>query len=643
MHRSTSGPRRRAAFGPSFALLFPLAIPAWAPAAAQTAPAVVVAAREQVLDPVVVTATREPQALSRTSADLVVIDRAAIEESAADSVEDLLRREAGLQLVRSGGPGQPTGYFVRGASTNATVVLVDGVRIGSASLGQVDFGSLALAQIERVEVLRGPASGLYGADAVGGVIQIFTRRGEGAWRTTAHAEAGTRRSGSADAGVSGVVGAFDYALVAGHDRSGGVSAVKPGDRFGQHNPDADGFRRSFGNAQVGWRPAAGHRLGVLALKTRLDSRYDGADFLPPDYAPDPSADFRTRLDTTLLALDYRGELRPDLALTARLSNQRDDSASGGAVVSHFETRRDQASVQAGWRPAAGQQVMLAWDHVRETVEADGFGDVPTRRNHGVALGWAGGFGDHALEASVRRDANSAYGGSTTGRAGWVWRPAPAWTLRASGGTSFRAPTFNDLYYPFYGVDSVRAERGRSAEVGVHWRGRVGDLGLVVWRQRVRDLIGYDPDATGATCPAGYMGCAGNVARARLQGVTLQAAGRWGAWVASATADWLDARDADTGERLPRRAAHQSSATLGWAGGAWSAGGSLLVVGARPDGGRVLGSYTLLDLRAGWRFAPAWRLEARVSNALDRRYEPLLDYNAIGRQLWLGLRHDSQGL
>ena len=142
-----------------------------------SAPAIDAAAADDSLAPVVITATREPQAVGRSTADIVVIDADAIRRTNADSVEDLIRRVAGIQVVRNGGPGQSSGFFIRGASTNSTVVLVDGVRVGSATLGQAEFEAFSLAQVERIEVLRGPASSLYGADAVGGVVQIFTRRG----------------------------------------------------------------------------------------------------------------------------------------------------------------------------------------------------------------------------------------------------------------------------------------------------------------------------------------------------------------------------------------------------------------------------------------------------------------------------------
>ncbi|MEO6364109.1 MAG: TonB-dependent receptor plug domain-containing protein, partial [Caldimonas sp.] len=259
------------------------------------------------LSPVVVTGTREPLALNREVADIVVIDAATLRDSSADSVEDLLRRVAGVQIVRNGGPGQSAGYFIRGTSTSGTLVLVDGVRIGSATLGQTDFESLSLAQIERIEVLRGPASSLYGADGVGGVVQIFTRRGDGPPRFDAQAAVGSYRSYQGHLGVSGSQGRVDYALSLGRERSRGVSALRPGDAFGLFNPDRDGFARNDGNLRLGYTPAPGHRFGIQLIETRLDARFDSAEY-DANFNADPSPDFRNRLTTRVVSADYRGAI-----------------------------------------------------------------------------------------------------------------------------------------------------------------------------------------------------------------------------------------------------------------------------------------------------------------------------------------------
>ena len=599
------------------------------------------AGADDTLAPVAITGTREPEAIGRSTADIVVIDAETIRDTPADSVEDLLRRAAGMQIVRNGGPGQNAGFFIRGASTNSTVVLIDGVRIGSATLGQAEFEALSLSQIDRIEVLRGPASSLYGADAVGGVVQIFTRRGAGPPRWSAAAEAGGYGSYRGNIGASGASGPWDYALALGHEQSRGVSAIAPGDQFGSFNPDRDGFRRESGTLQLGFTPAAGHRLGVHLIETHLNAQYDGTE--PPAF-DDPSPDFRNRLTTRVASIDYRG--KPASFWTATLQGSRavDDLTSGGNLQSRFVTTRQQATWQNALALAAGQQVLLAYEHVGESVVADAFPSELSRRNDAAVLGYSGRFGTQSLQADLRRDDNSAYGGNTTGRIGYAIELGAGVKARALAGTTFRAPTFNDLFFPGFGVATLRPERGRSIEAGLAWQDGPQSVSATIYRNRVRDLIGFQPDRT--FCPAGPafdFGCAANVQRARLQGASLAGTGRWGGFDVHASLELLDARDADTGVRLARRAAHQESLGADYASGAWRAGASAFFVGARPDGGIVLGGYGVLDLRLAWRFRSRWQIETRLANALDRKVEPLRDYRGLGRQAWLGVSYASAGL
>ena len=597
---------------------------------------------QQQLDPVAVTGTREPQPLSRTVSDVVVIDARTIRGSTADSIEDLLRREAGLQIARNGGPGQSAGFFLRGAGTSGTLVLVDGVRIASPTLGQAQFESLSLAQVERIEVLRGPASSLYGADATGGVVLVTTRRGSGPLRVDGSVAVGGERSVSADAGISGAAAGVDYALSAGREQSRGVSALRPDDAFGNFNPDTDGYRRTFAQARLGWAPVDGHRFGASVVRTRLNARYDASEFAPPTFAPDPSPDFRNRLDTTVATVDWRGALTRHWTSSVLLGRHVDDARTGGNEIARYVAKRWQATWQNALQLGPDHRVVLAYDRLVERVGGDVDAAGHSRHNDGFVLGWTGTFGATTVQADARRDVSSVYGGDTTGRFGIAQALGGGFRLRALAGTSFRAPTFNDLYYPDYGVDTVRPERGRSVEVGLAWAGASTDLAATLWRNRVRDLIGYQADPT--QCPSGFsFGCAGNTANARLQGATLSAAQRWGGFALRAQVDLLDATDAATGERLPRRAAHQETLGVDWTGGDWSAGASSTTVGSRPDFGVRLGGYTVVDLKAGWRFAPTWRLEAKLLNAGDRSVEPVRDYQGLGRQAWLVLRHDGRGL
>ena len=601
------------------------------------------ATAQNTLDPVIVTGTREAQALHNSVADVVLIDADTIRDSGMGTIEELLRSQAGLQITRTGGPGQSSGYFVRGTGTSSTVVLIDGVRVGSASLGQAEFESMSLAQIDHIEVLRGPASSLYGADAVGGVIQIFTRRGDGAPRVTGNLAVGSYGSSDGNVSVTGAQGGFDYAASVGQERSDGLSAIRPNDQFGLYNPDKDGFKRTVGSVQLGFTPAAGHRIALNVSQSKLNSQYDSAEYNPPTYAPDPSPDFRNHLKTEVAALNYRGEISSFWTTTVQLSQNTDDSKSGGSTLARYKTERDQYSWQNALHFSPDQQVVLAYEHLKDSVAADDYGNKFTRNNNALVAGYSGRFGSTALEASVRHDDNSVYGGNTTGSLGASYALSSSLKLRALVGTTFRAPAFNDLYYPGYGVSTIEPERGRSAEIGMAWQAGSSSASATVYRNKVRNLIGYDPDLNGTDCPSGYFGCAANVSRATLQGATLTGAQRWGGLNLRATVDFLDAKDDLTGARLARRAAHQESLAADYDGGSgWSVGASLVDVGSRPDGSGNLGDYALVDLRASWRFIPQWRLDFKVLNVGDRDVQPVRDYQGLGRQVWIGLRFDTKG-
>lgn len=591
---------------------------------------------------IVITGAREPLSSDRLAADVVVIDADTVRNSTADSLADLLRREAGVQLSRNGGPGQSSTVLLRGAGGGQTAVFVDGVRIGSATLGLPSLATIPLADIERVEVLRGPGSSLFGADTIGGAVHVFTRQGRGAPRVDAAVAAGGHGSRQASLGGSGGTGAWDFAASLSHEQSDGVSAVRPGDRFGNHNPDADGYRLASGQARIGFRPADGHRIGLMLLASKLNAQYDGSEFGgPPDFAQDASPDFRNRQRTELAALDWRGQLGRDWIASARLTHGVDRQEGGGTQLDTFRTRRQGVSAQLAWQTGVAGQLVGAVEHLEEKVQADSYGANANvgRRNDSLVLALTGDAGPWSWQGDLRRDESSDFGGVSTGRLGGAFAIAPGWKLRALAGTTFRAPSFNDLYFPDYGVPSVRPERGRSVEAGLSWRGDSADVQVTVYRNRVRDLIGYQSDR--AFCPPdpGYdFGCAGNIARATLKGGTLSGSVQLGAWSLRAAADFVDAKDDATGARLPRRAAHQESLGADWTGGAWSAGAAVLRVGARPDGGKALAAETTLDLKGAWRFAKGWSLEARLLNATDRDLEPARDYQGLGRQAWLGLRY-----
>lgn len=590
---------------------------------------------------IVVSGSRVPLVADRVAADVVVIDAERIAASSADSLEDLLRREAGLQLARSGGPGASASVLIRGANGGHTLVLVDGVRIGAASAGLTEFEGLSLAHIERVEVLRGPASSLYGADAVGGVVQIFTRRSDVGWQAQGTLGGGGSGARNAAGSVSWGDGAFDAALTLADERLRGVSALRPGDLFGNFNPDADGFARQSASARLGMQLSPLQRLQAQASKSHVNSRYDGSEFLPPTYAQNSAGDFRNVLSLWSGSVEHQARWSPDWRSELRLARQSSDSSAGAAAPDRFRTDREQRNAQLSWTPNAQQQLTLALDHLQEQVRSTSYLAPAQRSNRGVALAWAGSFDAWSVQADGRRDENSQFGGVTTGRVGASLKLAPGWRVRAVAGSSFRAVSFNDLYYPGYGVATLKPESGRSVELGVDWRGTQlpnSTFNATLYRNDVSELVAYEPDRR--LCPADpsyNFGCARNIGRARLQGATLQGVWRSGPWTARGTLDFLDAKDRDSGARLTRRAAHQERYALEWAQGAVALGAEVLSIGARPEGGKTLAAATLVDLSARYKPAQRWTLQLQLRNATNRDHEPARDYQSLPRQWWLALR------
>jgi vitamin B12 transporter len=603
---------------------------------AQALPASATAAPDARL---VITGSRLPMTQDLLAADVVLIDRADIEASTADSLADLLRREAGVQLSRSGGPGQSTGALLRGAAAVNTIVLVDGVRIGSATLGFAQIEGLSLAQVERIEVLRGPASSLYGADAVGGVVQVFTRQAAARPGLEASLAAGGYGSREAALSVGGRTGPWELSASAAQERSRGVSALRPGDRFRNHHPDADGFVLDTAQARVAFQPVPGQRLGLGLMRSRLNAQYDDSDYLPPTYAPDNSGDFRNRLQTDVAALDWQGTLRPGWTASARTSRSVDDLRSGGQVVRHYRTVRQQQALQVNHRLGAAIDATVALERLDESAQATGFTPDPQRQNTAAVLALAGRQAGWSWQADVRRDDPSDVGPVSTGRLGLTRVLGGGWRARALAGITFRVPSFNDLYYPGYGVATVRPERGRSVEAGLDWRSGDASASLTVYRNRVSDKIAPESDV--ALCPADpayAYGCARNIASATLQGVSLSAQRQLGPLGLKARLEYADAKDDAAGKTLNRVAKHQSHWSADWRRGDWTWGAHLMHLGARPDGGVTLRAETTLDLSAQWQLNRHWTVQSKLLNATDRDLQPARDYQGLGRQFWLVLRH-----
>lgn len=580
------------------------------------------------LDQLLVTASRTEQTEAATLAAVTVIDRAEIDRLQPDSLQDLLRGLPGMSLANNGGPGKATSIFLRGTESDHVLVLVDGVRIGSATAGGAAIQDIPVDQIERIEIVRGPYSSLYGSEAVGGVIQIFTRRGEGAFAPHASVGVGSYHAWRASTGVSGRSGAGWYSLDAAHQQTDGIDATRCNPAAYGGCPavdrDDDGYHNSSLNLRGGYRFSEYLDGDASLFRAQGRNDYDGS-VSDMDKTVQQVAGARLRYTPA-----------KDVTVSASLGKSADESDNflHGTPAGNFDTHRDLGSLQADVG-AAGGLFSLGWDWQRDRVESSTHYAVDQRINQGVFGQWQGSIGTQSLQASLRRDDNAQFGGKTTGSLQWGWQLSQALRLSASYGSAYKAPTFNELYYPGYGSATLKPETSRSFELGLRGSHDWGHWSLHGYETHVDNLIAFDA-ATFA--PA-------NIDKARIRGVEAAVDGSLAQWNWRVSANWLDPRNETLGKSrgnvLPRRVRQSARIDLDRQLGTFSVGGSLYAADQRFDdlGNKSrMGGYALTDLRVGYTVNPSWNLRLSLNNVFNRRYETARWYNQPGRNGMLTLNY-----
>lgn len=584
------------------------------------------AAENVNLDDVVVTATRTPQARESVVADVTVIDREEIERAGQSSLTELLRTQSGVEISSNGGAGTTSNIFLRGTNSDHVVVLIDGMRVNSTTLGTTAFENLPIEQIEKIEILRGPATSLYGQDAIGGVIQVFTKKGSGAPTFNASVGYGSYDTKIVKAGTSGAVGNARFSLNVANTDIGSFSAKNF--RTGRQSDD-DSYRNLSVSGSLSYTIVEGHELGIQLLNSDGHFHYDSSN----------TFDNYGDLTQTSYNIFSKNQLTSNWLSTLRAGEGVDDATDHSSATSRSVTRSKQR--QYSWQNDIGLPLgtlTLLYDRLEQRVTATTDYDKTSRNNDGFTASYLLNEGNHGFQASYRSDHNSEYGTHDTGGIGYGYRITPNWRVSANYGTAFKAPTFNQLYFPFgVGNPDIKPETSRNAEASLRYEDDSLELSATVFHNKIKELIEFDLTSFSFN----------NVSEARIKGLSLAGSKRWDDLTLSANADFQSPKNVDNDNLLSRRSQRHGAANLSYNLGKWRFASELVASSDRFNetaNTKHLSGYALLNLTTDYEINPDWKIQARLNNALNKDYTLAYDtfsdvaYNTPGSNLFVNLRY-----
>ena len=591
------------------------------------------------LDPVVVTAARSPLKLSELLADVTVITRVDIERQAFGGIDDLLRNSGAVEMTRNGGPGSVSFLYIRGAETRHSLVLIDGVRIDSQATGGAPWESIPLSEVERIEIVKGPASAMYGSDAVGGVIQIFTFKGNAKTQLQLGLSTGSLGTHRIDGNLRGSQGILDYAVAASTEQSRGFVLV-PDKKNYYATPGDVGYQKHNWSARLGLQLSPQDRLELISLVSHLDA----------EMAAGGGAIGHAIEDNKVGKLSWHRQW--SAALNSQLSYSEADVNYNLPVFDYrAETRIRSYAMESNWRLTEEQRLLFVLERKEDSLNSPGFtaagGSRASRAENGATLGYFLTSGRFDLQAHARHDQDSEFGSANTGSFGVGYRMTDGLRLLASTGSSFRAPTLYqqgsglgpNLGMP--GVRPLKAESGQNRELGLRYAGRGTEWSVTAYRNLISNLIDFSGSTNSCAFFSDYGGCYGNVQAGLLQGLSLAASTQTGNLHLSGTLDLQAPKDLSTGLLLARRARQYGTLHATMPVANWQFGAGLQLSGQRYDNAAntlPLAGYGLLNFDAHCPLTPQLRLQLNLDNALNRVYQTAGGFAQAPRTVMVGLRY-----
>ena len=570
------------------------------------------------LDKVEVTASRTAQTVDQALAPVTVITREEIELSQATSVTELLNKTPGMQITGYGGPGSKAGVYLRGTASAQTLVLVDGIPVRSGDFGEAPLQYMDPDQIEKIEIVRGPKSGLYGPDAVGGVIQIFTREGKGDPRARVKLGVGSRGTGEYGLSYGGEVDGTRFNIGAklfetsGYDRTFKTTG---GDA------DDDAYRNKSISGNISRKFTDNFEAGLRFSYATGKSEYDNNNSFNPNFPDHPYSLFDITNVSGFLKSDVNDLWSTSFDLGFGFE-KRDDRES--QYPGHAATERYTASWKNDIAWADNQLTVAGIDYQHESITGSTDFKLNKRYNVGVFAQNTSSFDWNELQFGLRHDKNAAHGNNTTGNISWgVDLPADMKFI-SSFGTAFRAPTFYNLYGPRGGNPNLKAETSQDVDFELRGSHAAVNWSVNYFYNQMKDMLAW------------VNGRNENIDEARIHGIELSASTELFGWQINTNASILDPQNrsgANAGKVLVRRATQLFTLNADKVVGSWTLGGTFRAQNSIWNDAantQKIAGFGTLDLRAGYKFNQQFRTELKVINLMDREYATTKGYRAEPR-------------
>jgi vitamin B12 transporter len=620
---------------------------------------------------VFVTATRTPIPKNNVIADTTIISEEEIQRAGSSSLVDLLQRQPGIEISNTGGPGQISSIFLRGTSSGHVVVLIDGLRIDSITSGLNAFSNIPISQIKKIEILRGSASSIYGADAIGGVIQIFTKEGNNGFHPYINIGYGRYNTKSVQTGISAGNENTTYSINIAGNETTGFSSYKTND---QNLNDKDGFKNVSFSASLLHKFNDDHQINFQLFNSNSHNHYDLKND-PAHGGNWQNFNFKNQMVQEAYSISLKDKFLENWSSTFKLGKGIDKSIqfqkmsdaiydssfpytyiSGGLYYASKDkniTNQNQLSWQNDFKLPLGNLTLL-YDQLDQKLDSDTAYNKTKRNNKGYMLGYLINNKSHDFQLNYREDNNSAYKTSKTGSLGYSYHINEEWKSSIILGKAFKSPSFDFLYYPYsygsYSNPNLKPEESKNFEVSLKYqKDNEANFSITAYNNKIKNLISNRPiDPTDPY--SDYI--ADNINNAEISGLQFSTNKFLGHFLFKGSLTIQSAENTETNKKLNLRASHFGNLGMNYYIGDWNMGIESIGSGSKfqdSNNAFKIPGYVLINLVADYRLNNEMKFNLRLENLLNKNYALAYDTNnglvipfqTPGTSFFINLRYEPQ--